>query len=552
MPGELVGNRYRVIEQLGSGGMGRVVSAIDERDGTQVAVKLLVAPAWRSVLIERFFREARTVSRIDSPHVVKITAVSGTTDATPFMVMERLNGRDYARRVADEGALPLREVADCIVQACAALAATHALGVIHRDVKPSNLFDHRNSDGSHTVKVLDFGISKARGAQECEWTLTTTRDAMLGSPPYMSPEHLRDARNVDQRTDIWSLGVVAYQLLTGHLPFNGSSVGSLLCAVLERRFTPLAEVKPDLPAAVLAIVERCLSSEPTDRYFSAADLAREFAPFASPAVARSVEKMTTEVASTITASKPLPARGLPHNVLQARLDGEHHTMTLPPVLPVSPVPLSARGADSASSAPIASIATMGTVAASAPVHAEPTLSSVAPAPAVEREPSQPLSVAHPEFGDDASHAITTLMDGRPSMDSVPPIDSSSGITLLKKKTRASRIRNLAAAACASLALLLALPFAFSGPSPSGNITPATATAPAFGAAPLATVTHATLEVVDDEVTFEAAPAADARPATSASAAKTVASTDRGRAAGTPKRAPGKLPRNVERAIDSRR
>lgn len=327
--GELIAGRYQVEGVIGTGGMGRVVAARDEA-GRAVAIKLLLSPPSERVWVERFFREARAVSRINSTHVVKVIAVSSPEEETPFIVMERLRGRDFGKRLRAEGPLGLRDVADCVVQACDALACSHQVGVVHRDVKPSNLFDHANPDGSHTLKVLDFGISKARGQEEFEHTLTTSRDGMLGSPPYMSPEHIRDARSVDHRTDIWSMGIVAYQLLAGRLPFDGQSVGEVFCAVLERRFAPLSKVRPDLPPTVEAIINRCLAREPHERYQSAAELARAFAPFASPRLAAVVNQMPT--ATPAVTSGPALVRSTP--LPSGRLDGEVHTLTLPPIVPM--------------------------------------------------------------------------------------------------------------------------------------------------------------------------------------------------------------------------
>ncbi|MFO0669582.1 MAG: protein kinase [Polyangiaceae bacterium] len=325
--GELVAGRYEVEGVIGSGGMGRVVAARDEK-GRAVAIKLLLSPPSERVWVERFFREARAVSRINSAHVVKVLAVSSPNEATPFIVMERLRGRDFGKRLRAEGPLTLRDVADCIIQACDALANSHAVGVVHRDVKPSNLFDHV-VDGVHTIKVLDFGISKARGQEEFEHTLTTSRDGMLGSPPYMSPEHIRDARSVDHRTDIWSLGVVAYQLLAGRLPFDGQSVGEVFCSVLERRFSPLASVRPDLPREIQAIIDKCLQRDPGDRYQTAADLARAFIPYATPSITTLVDAMPTLVPAASSGPslvRAIPGAGVP-------LDEDVHTLTLPPIGP---------------------------------------------------------------------------------------------------------------------------------------------------------------------------------------------------------------------------
>jgi len=449
--GELIAGRYRVEGVIGTGGMGRVVAARDEA-GKAVAIKLLLSPPSERVWVERFFREARTVSRINSNHVVKLLAVSSPKEETPFIVMERLRGRDFGKRLRAEGPLTLKDVADCIVQACDAIACSHNAGVVHRDVKPSNLFDHANPDGTHTLKVLDFGISKARGQEEFEHTLTTSRDGMLGSPPYMSPEHIRDARSVDHRTDIWSLGVVAYQLLAGRLPFDGQSVGEVFCSVLERRFTPLSKIRPDLPREIEQIINKCLAREPGERYQIAAELAKAFADYATPHIAALVPRMPT------TVPEPASGPGAPRGGLVAlpsdRLDGELHTLTLPPVV----------SGDSA------------------------------PAPHDDAEPTEPNIIPVVEGMD----PVITI----PAVPKLLPYEDLSAASIAAAKRRPKRSLALAAGVAILMFGLMALPFVFSGSSNSAKATPTNTSVPTL--APPALVENAATT---------AAPAPIAKPAT---------------------------------------
>lgn len=281
LPGEHVAGRYRVQRVVGAGGMGIVVAAFDEKEQRDVAIKLLLPRRVDENGVQRFFREARSTQRIQSSHVVRIFEV-GLDEERPFIVMERLDGQDLAARLKTGGPLSLREAADCLLQACEALAHAHGAGIVHRDIKPSNLFQQLRADGCFRVKVLDFGISKSLAREEWESTLTTSGDgSLLGSPPYMSPEQVRNARTVDHRSDFWSLGIVAYRLLSGHHPYDGESVGEIFARILERRFVPLRARGIDVPPQVDAIIARCLSHERTGRYATAAELAMAWAPFAS-------------------------------------------------------------------------------------------------------------------------------------------------------------------------------------------------------------------------------------------------------------------------------
>jgi serine/threonine-protein kinase len=286
--GVLVAGRYRITGILGQGGMGLVLSARDEREERDVAFKLLQSVG--DADIQRFLREARVAAKLVSEHIVRVLDV-GSRAGRPFLVMDRLRGEDYGallRRTTTESShelvpLPLVEVADCVVQTCEALAHAHGAGIVHRDIKASNLFSHQRADGSRIVKVLDFGISKILpGAGEPERTLTRTQDgSFLGSPAYMSPEHVRDPRTVDGRSDLWSLGVVAYRLLSARYPFAGDSAKEVLAAILAHRPPRMREHGIDVPDEVEALILRCLAPDREGRFTDAGALASAFSPFAS-------------------------------------------------------------------------------------------------------------------------------------------------------------------------------------------------------------------------------------------------------------------------------
>ena len=203
------------------------------------------------------------------------------------------------------GPLHLVEVADCIVQTCEALAHAHGTGIVHRDIKASNLFEHRPIGSDPVVKVLDFGISKmfASPTMEVERTLTRTRDGgFLGSPPYMSPAHVKDPRNVDGRADLWSLGVVAYRLLSTRFPFPGETTGEVLAQILELRPKRLRALGIEVPDSVDRVIDRCLQRDRDDRYPDAGALAQAFAPFTSSRFQGYAKRVPEIVANAIVPS----------------------------------------------------------------------------------------------------------------------------------------------------------------------------------------------------------------------------------------------------------
>ena len=289
--GEIVSGRYRVERVLGIGGMGVVVAATHLQLDQRVALKFLLpdAAAYPEV-IERFAREARAAVQIRSEHVARVMDVGNLEDGAPFMVMEYLEGRDLAAVVRSVGRLSVEDTVDYVLQAGEAIAEAHRLGIIHRDLKPSNLFlVESHGVGSGTVKVLDFGISKATSLLG-QGNMTQSA-AMLGSPAYMSPEQMDSARDVDVRTDIWSLGLVVYELLAGVLPFAGDSLPKLCMEIATRPPAPLRNARPDVPAGLEAVVARCLQKDRTKRFDSVSDLAIALGPFAPRRSLLSIERI---------------------------------------------------------------------------------------------------------------------------------------------------------------------------------------------------------------------------------------------------------------------
>ncbi|HWO24547.1 MAG TPA: serine/threonine-protein kinase [Kofleriaceae bacterium] len=272
-PGTIVADKYRLERVLGRGGMGMVVEARHVQLGTLFALKFLYSSILANVsLMERFLREARATAALKSEHVCRVFDV-GTFDGTPFIVMERLEGVDLAKLLRQAARVPLPEACDYVIQACAGVAEAHAAQIVHRDLKPGNLFVTERADGTPLIKILDFGIAKAPHDDNLELTGTYT---ILGSPSYMSLEQLRSSKLVDARSDIWSLGVILFELIAGRKPFVGETVADLAVKIALDSVPRL----PDGPAALDDIIARCVAHDPAQRYQSVGELARALAPFA--------------------------------------------------------------------------------------------------------------------------------------------------------------------------------------------------------------------------------------------------------------------------------
>jgi serine/threonine protein kinase len=278
-PGELVAQKFRIERLLGRGGMGAVFVAQHEILRQRVALKLILAEyALSPDALPRFLNEARALARIQGEHVARVIDIGTLERGIPYMVLEYLEGADLDRLLEARGTFQVEEAIDCVLQAVEALARAHAVGVVHRDFKPSNLFFTRRADGTSLIKVLDFGVSKTVGPSASD--PITESGVTLGTPPYASPEQLCDSKSVDGRADIWSVGVVLYELLTGSLPFEGESVAERIAATLEQSPTTLSARLPGVDPGLERAVMRCLARSRDDRFDHVADLADALLPFA--------------------------------------------------------------------------------------------------------------------------------------------------------------------------------------------------------------------------------------------------------------------------------
>jgi eukaryotic-like serine/threonine-protein kinase len=279
-PGTILGGKYRVDGFLGAGGMGVVLSATNIDLDAPVAIKVVRDEfADNEEVVSRMVFEARSVARLRSAHVVRVLDVARLASGAPYIVMECLQGGDLATLLSERGALPIAEAVAYVLQACEGLAEAHALGIVHRDLKPENLFLAATPEGS-TLKILDFGISKDTARRGPRPSLTSA-GRTVGSPFYMSPEQMRASPNVDRRADIWSLGAVLFELVTGKCPFQGQSMPVVCSKVLSQDPPPLRSLCEHAPDELDLIIRRCLEKNPDARYDNVTALAAALRDFAS-------------------------------------------------------------------------------------------------------------------------------------------------------------------------------------------------------------------------------------------------------------------------------
>ena len=333
----------RVVSLLGEGGMGSVWIADHLGLATQVAVKFIAPHLARRVpaIRERFAREARAAARIRDPHVVQIFDYGVMGTGTPYIVMELLKGETLAERIHRSGPLPPADACTVVTQTAGALAKAHALGVVHRDLKPDNLF-LTDAAGGLFVKILDFGVAKL--ADEAALALTGTH-AVFGTPHYMSPEQLRSTRDVDGSADVWALAVNAYQMLTGRLPFDGPTPVSVATLVCGGKFAPPSTHRPSLPPAVDALFRRAFARDPAARFTNVGAFDRALAD----AISMDLEPLTIpssrtdEITCLTTEARPARPRGHRWVTAAALLvamgtsafsAGERKRQTLAPLAPI--------------------------------------------------------------------------------------------------------------------------------------------------------------------------------------------------------------------------
>jgi serine/threonine-protein kinase len=341
-PGHVIDAKYRIERVLGRGGMGVVYEAFHLPLAQSVALKVVLPEIGQNPeALARFMNEARNSARIESDHVARIMDTGCFQDGTPFMVMELLAGQDLDALLAAEVSLPAWRVADLMLEAIDGVSAAHALGIVHRDLKPANLFLTQKPGRPARVKVLDFGISKALGTSPMSGHHVTQTAAIVGSPAYMAPEQLRNSKEVDARADIWSLGVITYQLATGKLPFDADNVGALFADIIESEPAPMRTHRADVPPELERVVQRCMRKKADERFQTVVDLAAALAPLGTRTAEQALERISGGgVATAAYTSVPrLPTGSDPYSATQV---SDPHQET------VQGLPAQLRGAQGAS------------------------------------------------------------------------------------------------------------------------------------------------------------------------------------------------------------
>ena len=276
-PGAWIADRYRVMKKIGEGGMGVLYACLDSVLSREVAVKLMQRSlASEPQLAERLMREARLAAQLRR-HVAQVFDCGMLETGEPFIVMELLSGRDLYAVLRDSGPLAPNELASVMLQVCDGLSEAHEKGIIHRDLKPENLFCATEPDGTAVIKIVDFGVSKQLSGARIRSQTNPTES--VGSPQYMSPEQISAPSEVDARTDIWSLGVVMFELLTGAVPFNGPGPAQVCASVLTDAVPRMSDYRSDVPPALEFIVLRCLEKSREQRFPNVAELAAALSEF---------------------------------------------------------------------------------------------------------------------------------------------------------------------------------------------------------------------------------------------------------------------------------
>jgi serine/threonine-protein kinase len=308
--GDVLAAKYRIEKVIGVGGMGIVVSAMHLELDQRVALKfLLPQAALNEELVGRFVREAKSSVKLKGTHVAKVLDVGRMDDGRAYIVMEYLEGRDLGAELkASQEQLAIEDAVSWMLQACEGLAEAHALGIVHRDLKPGNLFLTRGLDDRPLVKLLDFGISKSINPNASDMLSLTKTEMLLGSPLYMAPEQMRSSKYVDERSDIWGLGAIAYELLTRRVPFEADTLLDLCFKVAQEGCVAVHEVRSDVPVALSDVVMRCLEKDPQSRYTDIGELAVALEPFASEADRGSAARTIAVLASGIQRARaPAPS-----------------------------------------------------------------------------------------------------------------------------------------------------------------------------------------------------------------------------------------------------
>ncbi|HEX8174691.1 MAG TPA: protein kinase [Pyrinomonadaceae bacterium] len=322
--GQMLTDRYRIDERISEGGMGTVYRATHVLMDKRVAIKVLhPSLAADDKIVARFSREARAASRISHPHALNVTDFGESESGVVFLVMEFLDGRTLKEVIHSDGPMPLSRAVEIIKQVSGALDAAHAEGVVHRDLKSDNIMLVEGANGSDWAKVLDFGIAKIKETAGHTDPGLTAPNLIIGTPQYMSPEQCSQASAIDARSDIYSLGIIIYELLTGHVPFTGDSPTAIMMKHLQEPPPSVMEERDDLPPQVGMVITSALAKRPEDRFQSAGELSEALAAAAKgqmPARALSATNPASSSSETNRIVVPTDSNEAPRNTRENELD----------------------------------------------------------------------------------------------------------------------------------------------------------------------------------------------------------------------------------------
>jgi hypothetical protein len=409
--GTILDGKYELVRLIGEGGMGAVYEATHKLIGRRMAVKFLHAfYAANPEVITRFQREAQAAAQIGHENIIEVTDMGTASDGAPYLVMEYLEGSDVKGAIEADGRLSTKRTAHILVQALGALQAAHDVGIIHRDLKPENIFLTTKGINPDYVKLLDFGISKFRTFDNEGVKGLTQTGTVLGTPHYMSPEQARGEQNLTPQSDIYAMGVILYQMLTGQLPFDAANYNALLIKILTEEPPPIEALNPELPPVLVGIVKRAMARDTAARFQTCAELREQLRPFAP-----SISELGTFV--TPTSSRTVIRRALydtktPFEMSQSTVGAKRGSRRL--------IVFAGAGAAVVAAGVVAALA-LGGGGAKAPVApaAPPIAAPIAkPAPAKEpppvESPAIPPAAAMVKIGIEATPAGARIsVDGAP-------------------------------------------------------------------------------------------------------------------------------------------
>jgi serine/threonine protein kinase len=425
--GTVIAGKFRILRLLGLGGMGAVYEIEHELTKHRRALKMLHAQfrAYPNV-IARFLREASAAGRIGNPHIIETFDAGELESGEPYLVMEYLEGETLSDRLGRSGRLGLEELVELVVQACEGIQAAHERGIVHRDLKPENLYIvTRNA--KPFVKILDFGVSKFDS--ELTGALGVTKEgSTIGTPFYMPPEQIRGEKDIDARADVYALGVILYECISGKRPFEADTLPHLAVLIHEGKATPLEELRPDLPRGFIELVARAMASQRAERFASARELSQALVPFGGPALDATVEHEARGPSFVVRPAAP-PVR----SATAASVPGASVSVAdTPPrrgrVVPLVAGALAIAGVAAVVVAKMSShpdakeLPTVANVSPpSATVSPSPPPSAASPPPVVA--PSAAAETAKPDAG--AENAVIPRVAGRPLPRNPPPIPPPS-------------------------------------------------------------------------------------------------------------------------------